>query len=652
MSSQRKRGIQASRSKLTRALNEAGLASQIALAERIADIEGLETTPKDMVNRAFREQPVEARSLDRIARALEVDVHTLYKSSQDPVDASIEPESHQTRISSSKWLVAFAVLGILITALLARNWTERDVLADPSVLDMGNAKVGLLPIDVEGWGPAFVEVLRGRLSKDYKLASETLTASATTESLGEFTTRLNLDALLEVDVMQLRRLVGVRVFAYHNGVRQQIWAESYPTAAITGRFETISHEISDQIGYLLAVSPSPESFPLAPVQEDYLWGEYYLDEPSSELNIKRAESRFQTAIRQAPNYAKAHAGLCQALMEAHWMFEEERMLEDARSACSQAIMLDAQDPVTRTAQAHFLRRTGAHDESQALYASLVDEYPDYPSIFAGWSAGLLDVFRQTGDKEILAQAKTAARKAGELDAEIWKPFFNLGLMEWFDGDVRAAISANLEGLERHENEKLLANLGTLQACVGDFAQARDAYLKAQELAPHSYVGNEFLGMIYYLLGDYDESIRLRKRALDSVGVGAPEIHEMWGQLADALRHNGDHNEAIAAYRRAAEIAERDHTRGTLPIANEAARAYYYIAMQSIDSKSVDAKIVSRIVSQLDSISSRQVETTAHRRMAQAWLLLGELDKARASLEKATIQCPGYRQAAEFTSLVK
>ena len=652
MSSQRKRGIQASRSKLTRALNEAGLASQIALAERIADLEGLETTPKDMVNRAFREQPVEARSLDRIARALEVDVHTLYKSSKDPEEASIEPENHQPGINSSKWLVGLAVLGILITALMARNWTERDALTDPSMLDMGNAKVGLLPIDVEGWGPAFIEVLRGRLSKDYKLASETLTASATTESLGEFATRLSLDVLVEVDVFRLRRLVGMRVFAYHNGVRQQIWAESYPAAAITGQFEPISQHISDQIGYLLTESPSLESFPLAPVQEDYLWGEFYLDEPSSELNIKRAESRFQTAIRQAPNYAKAHAGLCQALLEAHWMFEEERMLEDARSACSQAIMLDADDPVTRTAQAHFLRRTGAHDESLNLYVRLVDEYPDYPSIFAGWSAGLLDLFRHTGNKELLAQAKSAARKAGELDGEIWKPFFNLGLMEWFDGDVHAAISANLEGLERHENEKLLANLGTLQACVGEFAQARDAYLKAQELAPHSYVGNEFLGMIYYLLGDYEESIRLRKRALESVGVGAPEIHEMWGQLADALRHNGDNEEAIETYRRAAEIAERDHTRGTLPIANEAARAYYYIAMQSIDAESVNTNIVHRIVSQLDSISASQVETTAHRRMAQAWLLLGQLDKARASLEKATVQCPGYRRAAEFAFLIE
>ena len=71
---QRRRGIQASRAKLTRALTAAGLRTQAALAERIADREGLDSAPKDMVNRAFRELPVELQTLERIA-AIDPKIH-------------------------------------------------------------------------------------------------------------------------------------------------------------------------------------------------------------------------------------------------------------------------------------------------------------------------------------------------------------------------------------------------------------------------------------------------------------------------------------------------------------------------------------------------------------------------------------------------
>ncbi|MDN5864878.1 MAG: hypothetical protein L0I62_06635 [Gammaproteobacteria bacterium] len=79
----RKRGVRASREKLSQALADAGLRTQNALAERIADIEDLDSPPRDLVNRVFREKPVDPLSLERVARALGVKAHTLYLSSAD-----------------------------------------------------------------------------------------------------------------------------------------------------------------------------------------------------------------------------------------------------------------------------------------------------------------------------------------------------------------------------------------------------------------------------------------------------------------------------------------------------------------------------------------------------------------------------------------
>jgi tetratricopeptide (TPR) repeat protein len=89
------------------------------------------------------------------------------------------------------------------------------------------------------------------------------------------------------------------------------------------------------------------------------------------------------------------------------------------------------------------------------------------------------------------------------------------------------------------------------------------------------VGDEFLGMIYYFLGDFDRSVELRKRAIEAVATGEPEIHEMWGNLGDAYRQTGGREAAIDAYLRAAEILERDCLRGSAPTADRAKRAYYY-----------------------------------------------------------------------------
>src|SRR3546814_15264955 len=71
------------------------------------------------------------------------------------------------------------------------------------------------------------------------------------------------------------------------------------------------------LGVPIPGAESPLHYPLAPVQDDYLQGMMYLDQPASELNIKRAQSLFAAALRQDANFARAHAGLCRSLLEEY-----------------------------------------------------------------------------------------------------------------------------------------------------------------------------------------------------------------------------------------------------------------------------------------------------------------------------------------------
>ncbi|MGH8282588.1 MAG: hypothetical protein ACRESE_01925 [Gammaproteobacteria bacterium] len=120
--------MRASRASLSQALARAGLRTQSALAERIADLEGLDAPPKDLVNRVFREQPVDPLSLARVARALEVEAHTLYltgaqtSSRNAPLASAPPPDTADTRAASRRMRVFTpwrVVGGIVVLLLLA-----------------------------------------------------------------------------------------------------------------------------------------------------------------------------------------------------------------------------------------------------------------------------------------------------------------------------------------------------------------------------------------------------------------------------------------------------------------------------------------------------------------------------------------------------
>ena len=654
-SGHRNRGVRASRARLVHALTEAGLKTQASLAERIADIEGLDSAPKDVVNRVFRELPVDPTTLERVARALNVDAYSLYKTADEeelPVARS-EPEGRK-RIA----YVVFAAIAVLAMVLGLQSWFDpqtdtQDVRNEsPAALGMGTPTLAVIPF-IDDAENAFGNALRLLLENDFNVARPTADMLTQSRDPVETATRLRTDVVVDGEFKQVGRLMAVRVYLFRDGVRQQVWADSVPAVALPESLASIANETALAVRRAVGM-PVPDTavahFPLAPVQDDYLEGERYLDAPSDELNVKRAQSRFEAALRRDANYARAHAGLCQTLLEEHWMDSEERALNDASLACGQAVQLDPEDRVVATAHAHFLQRTGRDAEAVALYEQTIARHPKDSTALSGLAASQLETYRETGEHDHLQAARANAKRAADVDPHVWKPLFVLATMEWFDGNVPGAIEASEAARERDENEYVLANLGSFYLCDGDLEKARGAYAKAKELNPNSYVGDEFLGQAHYFLGEFERSAELRQRAIDSVANGNPEIHEMWGNLADSYRQMGNSERAIAAYVRAAEIAERDYLRGTAPVGDQAARAYYYTMLAKLDASLVPRSVLNTIDDEIDTIAADLVSASALRRMAQTYLERGEIDKARATLGRATQSCKGYAKLPDLAPL--
>lgn len=678
--SSRKRGVFASRARLVHALTAAGLRSQAALAERIADLEGLEQAPKDLVSRVFREQPVELQTLERVARALGVDAWELYRTSDEPeapqhpaedADGGASPATASPAVPftvSARWftplLAGLALAGAGLwwlgtteappgnEAVGGQDGAPRQAVLQPSWVGEPTLVVNAFGGDTDG---VVAEAVRTQLAQYFRLAAPSAVLLAHTLEAGEIAARLGSDAVIDGEVVRLGRLTGVRIHLYAGGVRQQVWAETVEAARLGVRMAAVADHATQAVARVLGLplgdAEHVAHYPLAPVQDYYLEGRLHLDGPASELNIRRAQGRFEAALRLDANYADAHAGLCEALLEEYWMEDAQRALNDASLACGRAIQLAPQGATARVAHAHLLRVTGRAHEAVELLDALLGEDPDDAAALVGLVASLLALYRGDSDPAHLDRAATAAEHATAVDPGFWKPPFWQASLAYFAGDLERAIAAAEEARRRDENEYVLANLGTFYFCAEELDLARGAYERAREIAPHSYVGDEFLGMLYYLSGDYETAAELRHAAITRLAsVGEPEIHEMWGNLGDAYLGTGRHDAAIDAYLRAVEISERDVLQGVDSPADRASRAYYYSRLAALAPQRVPPETQDLVKVALLEALEHPLEPSAAVRVAHSWLQYDRPDLALQAFEQAVKRCGGYAVTPGLDSL--
>ncbi|MGI9264360.1 MAG: tetratricopeptide repeat protein, partial [Gammaproteobacteria bacterium] len=84
----------------------------------------------------------------------------------------------------------------------------------------------------------------------------------------------------------------------------------------------------------------------------------------------------------------------------------------------------------------------------------------------------------------------------------------------------------------------------------DFERAIPALQRALEIEPgRIYYSN--LGVIYYYLGRFDESVATHRKAI----AITPEDGALWINLGDALQFSAESDQARSAFEKAAELAE-------------------------------------------------------------------------------------------------
>lgn len=662
----RQRGVRASRARLEQALADAGLKTQAALAERIADLEGLDAAPKDLVSRVFRERPVDPQTLERVARALGVQAHTLYRNSKDPAVYGTTGVPGRSAFTARTATVAALVMIALIFAIgvaflrgeappaAPQAEPAMDPAADePSAAAMRDLRpsVALLPIAADPVG-TLDTALRARLEGDYGLTSPAAALLLDETDLRDAAAQLQVDAVIGGEITVVGRFAALKVHLFRAGERRLVWADTVPARALEARADELAAGTARALGIALGHSEAtPRHFPTEDALEDYLAGRAHLDQSRTELNVKRALTRFESALRRSPDYPAAYAGLCEALVQQSILGREVRLLADAEQQCFRALQLDPARTDALVAWGNVLRKTGRLDEAEDAFGRVLAEDSRHTDALLGSAELALARFRAVGDPAHAKEAVALARRAVEAEPGFWKAPYVLGRMLYFTDDVDAAVAAVQAAKALDANEHVLSNLGTFQFCLGDHEAALENYLAAKAVAPQFYVGDLHLGVVNYFLGRYGEAERLFEQALAAAEQdGRPEDHRVWANLADARRHAGAPQVAREAYVRAAALAERDITQG-VDVANTRAHlAYYYTALLTLQPGGAGPEDWARVDAELAAAAEVASEAEAYTRLASAFVIRGRLKRAREFYRRVTARCRGFGASPDLAGL--
>lgn len=683
MAGERRRGVVASREKVESALHKAGFQSQVEVARFIADKEGLDQVPKDMVSKVFRQKPVSAFNLRRVASALGVEVkdlllkqenepkpsenlddpEVLRESARDAVkeesksleDRTVVPSGNERILAKVNWDIwkvgalslVCLLMGFGIYHFLTFKFSDSNALAQvsfprftlPPTLNQYHITVVSDPA-ITPLTNRILEQLSSRIPITFR--NEKLVDSDDASLWGALS-KYKTDALLKVDSIDMGRFSMVTVDVYSSLGKVELWQAVLPVNRVKEVNSQITKETVDFINaYFDSGSSAPESLFHQSVSRValtyYLEGRSYLDTSYQNDTALYAQSRFSSAIRQSPDFSLAWAGLCQALLLESWTGEENEILSDAKSACEKALELNGEEHYVKAVYLALLRKIGNPTKIQHYVTEEVRDSASHEvELMYQKMALAFDIYNE--NKEQTSKLDEVYEISQQIINEFplfWRVYNFLSLVELDQGNLDSAIQRIEKAVELNKNELLLANLGTFKFCQANITQAKVLFLELIKAYPASHHGQEKLGMVYYYENDFEKALEAKLKAIELSGQA--NIHQIWGNIADIYSKLKQHKLARDAYAKALEILKSDQLKRGFQQDDVAFELYYEV--MSIDEIELDEE-TSGIEKVLDKIVDDQTYSPAA--SLRAALIAKKIHSPVASelTERAVEICPVY-----------
>ena len=351
------------------------------------------------------------------------------------------------------------------------------------------------------------------------------------------------------------------------------------------------------------------------------------------------------SVQKASDRVRVNVQLINALTDAHlWADTYDRKLTDifaveseiaktiaetlqARLTGSEKSLITKTPTVNPEAYELYLKgrffwnkRTGADLlKSIDYFKQVVEKDQKYALAYAGLADAyvLLPPYGAASPSESFPQAEAAARKALELDDTLAEAHTSLGqVLLFYDLDFAGSTMEFERALSLDPNYATAHHWygggGPLLA-LGQFDRAIKEGKRAVELDPLSLINNADLGWLYFNARRYNEAEAQARKTLEMDS----HFYLAHYYLGEVLQLKGQLTEAIAEYKKAAELDDDPFVLGLL------AQAYAKLGQRDE---------VLKMLGQLQELATRRYVTSYS--FALVHIALGEKDKAIDWLERA------------------
>lgn len=277
----------------------------------------------------------------------------------------------------------------------------------------------------------------------------------------------------------------------------------------------------------------------------YRKGKDIFHDPRTTESLDEAIGYFRRALELDPEYAAAHAGICDAYVSRYELGNLQDDIETAETACATALAANPKLHMVYAALGRLYRRTGRFDEAERAYEEALRINPRDVQAMQGLSS----IYRR---QQKLEEAEELLHMAIETQPGNWRTIDSLGSFLFRLGRFHEAADALRQAVFLNpDNAQLRGNFGSMLMMSGEFEEARIVLEQALEMMPDGRFYSN-LGIIYYYLGRYERSIEFHRAAVEA----NPGTALLWLNLGDALYFAGNGQQAAEAFARAAEFAEQ------------------------------------------------------------------------------------------------
>ena len=497
--------------------------------------------------------------------------HALHQIPEAPPPGLQPPAGARTRFSLAVGGVAIAVIVVAILFSLLRPEpapapagppvaVARDPSGNlPAVLDSSVAVLRFVNLD----GSEQTQVFSDGLSDDLITAlsgvpglfvssrgdSFTLEPNAGSARVRE---RLRVAHYVEGSVQMQGGAMRVIVQLIDSGTGFQVLSRKFDRPVED--FFKLRDEITQlTVSNVRVALPQGVASPM-PLQQDatdldayvaYRHGKDLYEQPRTLDSLAQVVAFYQQALEIDPQYAAAHAGLCDTYVARFDLSNAASDIEAAEKACSAALAASPRLFMVHASLGDLYRRTGRLAEAERAYRTALDANPNDVAAMNGLARVYVSRQQHPAAEQLLQKA--IATQPGN-----WRTLNNYGSQLFAHGQYTqsADVFRQVVALDP-ANHQARGNLGAALMMAGEFSAAKVVYEEALEIQEYRTAYSN-LGVLYYYLWDFPKSVATHRKAVEL----SPEDATKWINLADALHFAGRESEARKAFSRSAELAEQ------------------------------------------------------------------------------------------------